>query len=54
MSNAYHYIIENDGVDTQNNYPFQGRVSESTLRVHTIVCEYYFFVVFRKNAKLST
>ena len=27
MHNAYMYILANDGIETSNSYPFQGRVS---------------------------
>ena len=27
MHNAYMYILANDGIESSNSYPFQGRVS---------------------------
>ena len=28
MYNAFHYVVANNGVDSQNSYPFQGRVRQ--------------------------
>lgn len=41
MHNAYMYILANDGIESSNSYPFQGRVSLILMIPFTLVVKMY-------------